>query len=107
MKEYEKEVKEYEKTRKRQVKAKKYDTTGTSSDDSDDDVHVRINCTYFCRNARATCYLKLNLYNVLLQTTSEEYSTMDEDELILFDHDTYHTRKLKHKCKRLVSECIG
>ena len=50
--EYEKEVKEYEKTRKRPVKAKKYDTTATSSDDSDDDVHVRIYCTYFCINGR-------------------------------------------------------
>ena len=41
----------------------------------------------------------------MLQTTSDEYSTMDEDELVLFDHDTYHTKKLKHKCQRLVSKC--
>lgn len=42
-------------------------------------------------------------YVLHFQTSSDEFSTMDEEELHKFDHDTYQTKKLKHKCQRLVS----
>lgn len=36
------------------------------------------------------------------QSSSDDFSTMDEDELVRLEHDTYQVHKLKEKCKRLV-----
>ena len=99
LKKYEDELKEYEKTKKKDVKPKKYDTM--TSEDSSTESNVIHPC-YVWINAAITCMLCIYLL-IISQSSSDEFSTMDEDDLVPLEGDSYQLGKLKQKCKRLVS----